>query len=104
MFLDDTEPTTPAPRLSFADPEDFTTLSSQLRQIFFIGDRRTDTVGIIQQFIVPAGATRLFLGFVDAADPIHSRGRPGWCDDNTGSLRATSGSFGGSARRHHNRD
>jgi hypothetical protein len=40
---------------------DYTTLSPQLQQVFFIGDGRTST-GQVQQIVVPAGASRLFLG------------------------------------------
>jgi hypothetical protein len=44
---------------------DFSTLTPQLRQPFFIGDGlRAD--GVTQQrFVVPAGATRLFIGVMD---------------------------------------
>ena len=89
VFLDNTEPADAAPsRLVFSSPENFTTLAPQLRQTFFIGDGRTSAGGVSQQFLVPAGATRLFLGFADAADPIPFRGRPGFYDDNQGSLSA----------------
>jgi RHS repeat-associated protein len=40
---------------------DYLTLSPQLKQVFFIGDGRTSK-NQVQQVIVPAGATRLFLG------------------------------------------
>jgi hypothetical protein len=44
----------------------FTTLSPELQQIFFIGDGLTGTgTGSIQTYVAPAGATRLFLGTVD---------------------------------------
>ena len=43
---------------------DFQTLSPQARQVFFIGDGRRDN-GSVQQFIVPAGATRLVIGTMD---------------------------------------
>jgi hypothetical protein len=46
---------------------DFTSLSPALGQIFFIGDGQTSG-SVLQQFNVPAGATRLFLGFADAVD------------------------------------
>jgi hypothetical protein len=43
-----------------------TTVSPQLNQVFFIGDGRTGTgSGSAQQFVVPAGATRLFLASSD---------------------------------------
>jgi len=88
-FLSDDEPVDPAPtRLSFSEPEDFATLSPLLNQSFFIGDGLTDTGGVTQRFLVPVGATRLFLGFVDAinfGDPVSD---PGFYDDNQGSLTA----------------
>ena len=44
----------------------FLTLNPALKQVFFIGDGRTGNGGgTVQQFIVPAGATRFFLGTVD---------------------------------------
>jgi hypothetical protein len=44
----------------------FPTLSPALKQAFFIGDGRTGTgTGATQTFVVPAGATRLFLGVSD---------------------------------------
>ncbi len=44
----------------------FATLSPGLKQAFFIGDGRTGTgTGAVQTFVVPAGATRLFLGTTD---------------------------------------
>ena len=55
-------------------------------QTFFVGDGLTGTgSGSIQQFIVPTGATRLFLGFADA---IFFNGQAGFYGDNTGSLAA----------------
>ncbi len=53
-------------------------------QVFFVGDGLTGTgSGAIQQFIVPTGATRLFLGFADALD---FNGQAGSYSDNSGSL------------------
>jgi len=44
----------------------FSTLSPELRQPFFIGDGLTGTgTGSVQSFLIPAGATRLFLGTGD---------------------------------------
>ncbi|MEK8049679.1 PEP-CTERM sorting domain-containing protein [Ideonella sp. DXS22W] len=46
---------------------DFTTLAPALQQVFFIGDGLTGTGGgTVQSFRVPVGATRLFLGTMDA--------------------------------------
>jgi hypothetical protein len=55
------------PPLDFSTPEslDYLVLFPQLKQVFFIGDGLT-SLGVTQQVIVPAGATRLFLGTVDA--------------------------------------
>lgn len=45
----------------------FTSLSPELQQAFFIGDGLTgDGTGTTQTFYVPAGATELFLGISDA--------------------------------------
>lgn len=68
VFLSDSQPSStvaPAP-LDFgtAASRDFTTLKPALKQPFFIGDGRTST-GEVQQFVPPAGATRLFLGTMD---------------------------------------
>jgi hypothetical protein len=47
----------------------FTSLSPALYQTFFIGDGLTgDGSGSVQTFVVPAGATQLFLGISDATD------------------------------------
>ena len=43
---------------------DFASLAPQIHQPFFIGDGRTSN-GEVQQFIVPEGATRLFIGTMD---------------------------------------
>ena len=61
---------------------DYTSLSPQLKQVFFIGDGRTSS-GQIQQVVVPAGATRLFLAVMDAAV---------WRDN--GSLQTSFGFYG----------
>jgi Flp pilus assembly protein TadG len=67
VFLDDSVPSgTPPANLDFTTPasREFSTLSPQLKQVFFVGDgRRSD--GTIQQFVVPPGATRLYIGKMD---------------------------------------
>jgi hypothetical protein len=69
VFLGPSVPTVNAapPRLSFAfEPQrDFVTLTPLLQQVFFIGDGRRADGTSIQTFIVPAGATRLYLGTMD---------------------------------------
>jgi hypothetical protein len=68
VFLGTERPdSSPAPAaLDFSTPEslDYLTISPLLQQCFFIGDGRT-SLGVTQQVVVPAGATRLFLGTVD---------------------------------------
>jgi hypothetical protein len=74
VFLDDGVPSaSPAPPgLDFSDGglgTAFGQLCPGLRQPFFIGDGLTGRgTGAPQQFVVPAGATRLFLGTVDGFD------------------------------------
>lgn len=70
VFLDNSLPTaTPAPAdLNFgtAGATSFASLSPALKQAFFIGDGLTGNgTGAVQTFVVPAGATRLFLGTSD---------------------------------------
>ena len=65
----------------------FTNLAPQLYQTFYIGDGLTsDGSGRLQQFIVPAGATRLFLGISDAEN---FNGPPGGYSDNSGAFTAS---------------
>ncbi len=83
VFLDDAQPdSTAAPGgLDFSSSGigiEFTTLSPALKQPFFIGDGTT-TGGQVQEFVVPAGATRLFLGVHDGI---------GWFN-NSGEIDAT---------------
>jgi AAA ATPase domain len=49
------------PRLDFTDRERFDTLAPAMGQTFLIGD------GKGRRFVVPANATRLYVGFADAA-------------------------------------
>ena len=68
VFLSDALPSlSAAPAtldFSTSQSRDFVSLSPQLRQVFFIGDGRNSR-GEIQRFVVPAGATRLYLGIMD---------------------------------------
>jgi hypothetical protein len=74
VFLDDGVPSaSPAPPgLDFSDGglgTAFAQLCPGLKQPFFIGDGLTGRGGgAPQQFVVPPGATRLFLGTVDGFD------------------------------------
>jgi hypothetical protein len=61
--------------------------SPLLNQVFFIGDGLTGTgSGSVQQFVIPAGATRLFLGSSDGAGANY---------DNSGSFSVTVTDSGG---------
>lgn len=67
VFLSDAVPTNPPPnQLAYPDGLAFEVLAPSLHQIFFIGDGLTgNDSGTRQQFVVPEGATRLFLGTTD---------------------------------------
>ena len=75
VFLDESQPdATAAPTgLDFTGNFEFGTLAPALRQPFFIGDGMT-SAGILQAFIVPAGATRLYLGTHDGYDWKNNEG------------------------------
>jgi hypothetical protein len=83
IFLDDRAPNTysQAAALDFSTStsRNFSSLSPQLKQVFFIGDG-LDNNGNLQRFVVPNGATRLYLGIMD---------EKGWWWDNTGELTVT---------------
>lgn len=85
VFLDAAIPTSPAPStLDFGTiGSDFASLSPELGQIFFIGDGQT-SAGVLQEFVAPAGATRMFFGIPDG---FGFDGLPGAYDDNDGSYR-----------------
>jgi len=83
VFLDDGVPLhspPPSPPLTFdtASARDFLVLRPALRQPFYIGSGSTSG-GVAQQFVAPNGATRLFLGVMDAY---------GW-NDNVGGFTVT---------------
>ena len=62
VFLSDSEPVDPPPAKLLADSLTFPAMAPALRQIFPIGDGLVGTAaGDTQLFVVPAGATRLFL-------------------------------------------
>ncbi len=67
VFLDASQPdSSPAPgALNFQTLGlDLLALSPELQQVFFIGDGLT-SASAVQQFEIPSGATRLFLGTMD---------------------------------------
>ena len=82
VFLGPGQPDPSAPSLldfSTAASTDFAGLSPELQQVFFIGDGLQLDGLTSQIFIVPNGATRLFLGTMDGFD---------W-NNNVGSLDVT---------------
>lgn len=86
VFLDDSIPNTgpPPPTLDFTIGlgTDFSSLTPQLGQVFFIGDG-FDSFAAAQSFVAPVGATRLFLGIPDGFGFV---GQPGAYDDNDGAF------------------
>ena len=64
---------------------DFTDLSPEIGQVFFIGDGRTSG-GTLQNFHAPTGATRLYLGYADALNFGFPSSTPGSYWDNSGAL------------------
>jgi Flp pilus assembly protein TadG len=68
MFLDDNQPDqTAAPAaLDFSTQaaRDYTSISPQLKQPFFIGDGK-NSAGTVQKIVVPTGATRFYLCTMD---------------------------------------
>lgn len=81
VFLDNNAPnTTPAP----TDVRDYTNAATrqqefysdiQRKQPFFIGDGKTGTgTGATQKFMVPPGATRLFVGIMDGHEWSNNAG------------------------------
>lgn len=93
VFLSDADPTGGvAPgSINFVGPGgvglDFPSLSPALGQVFYIGDGQTGG-GVMQTFIAPTGATRLFLGIPDGFGFV---GAPGAYDDNDGAYRVRVG-------------
>lgn len=64
---------------------EFTSLSPQIGQVFFVGNGITKD-GYTQQFRVPPTASFLYLGF---ADSYYSGAGPGYYGDNTGQVSIT---------------
>ena len=86
VFLTDAIPSAGPPGtldFSSAASREFTSLTPAIGQIFYIGDGKT-SADVFQQFIAPAGATRLFLAIPDG---FGFAGAPGAYDDNDGSYQ-----------------
>jgi hypothetical protein len=75
----------PPPRLRMDNAPRLTTVRPKLQQVFYVGDGRSER-GDVRTYVVPANATRLYLGFLDAPG---SASTPGYYRDNEGSLRVT---------------
>ncbi|MBX3382001.1 MAG: hypothetical protein KF864_00690 [Phycisphaeraceae bacterium] len=89
VFLGPASPSNPAPsRLNVTNSNNETEFWPLLAQTFFIGDGYNAT-GVPQRFNIPHGATRLYLGFVDAFDFGNPTSYPGHYSDNQGRLQAT---------------
>ena len=81
VFLPDVELLDHAPRrLDFTKRERFRSLAPRIGQTFLVGE------GAGRSYKVPAGATRLYLGF---ADGYLYEGDPGWYGNNDGELSVT---------------
>ncbi len=82
VFLNDNAPnSTAAPAnldFSSSTSRDYTSIAPELKQVFFVGDGRRSN-GEAQQIVIPAGATRVFIGNMDAWQ---------W-NDNSGGYTAT---------------
>lgn len=89
VFLGPASASDPAPpRLDVTNANSAQTSSPLIAQTFFIGDGY-DASNVLQRFNIPNGATRLYLGFVDALDFGFPTSEPGHYGDNWGSLRVT---------------
>lgn len=91
MFGTGTDPFgSPAPSaLTAWDAANPLSLAPQVWQVFYVGDGRAgfnNGSGALLTFTAPANATRLYVGFVDAAG---FNGVSGWYGDNPGAMAAT---------------
>jgi hypothetical protein len=90
VFLGAKPPAKAPPVLDFSDAKTGTTfakLEPVLGQVFFIGDGKPgDPPGDTHDFVIPKGATRLFVGY---ADGFGFQGTPGAYGDNRGGLSVT---------------
>ncbi|MDQ7012269.1 MAG: PEP-CTERM sorting domain-containing protein [Planctomycetota bacterium] len=86
VFLSDEAPQESAPaRLDFNSiGSNFASLSPEIGQTFFVGNGWTDG-GVLQEFVVPTGATRVFFGLADAG---FFTGEPTGYADNEGAFAA----------------
>lgn len=86
VFLTDARPSGKAPpSLDVTRWPSSGTIETKIGQTFLIGDGKNLT------FLVPEGATRLFVGFADSYAFV---GPPGWYGNNSGELQVTLGRSG----------
>ena len=91
VFLDDAEPTDPAPADLDCGNLSYGTLAPALNQVFVIGDGLTGTAsGEPQVIAVPDGATRVFFGISDSSG---GDALPGAYGDNNGSFTVVGEAF-----------
>lgn len=91
MFGSEADPFGNAPPAALPawDAQNPVSQTPALYQVFFVGDGRTGfnaAGGALLTFTAPAGATRLYVGFVDAANFV---GVSAWYDDNPGAVAGT---------------
>ena len=89
VFLTAQSGAAPAPdALDFSGNTGFAQFAPAIGQVFYLGDGLTGNgTGATQLVAVPAGATRVFLGFAEGTTGF--TGTPGGYGDNVGSLSAT---------------
>jgi hypothetical protein len=85
VFLGPSLPAGAPPSMDFNTiTTDFLSIAPLLGHTFFIGDGRT-SLNVMQQFLIPDGATRLYLG---VADGFNFFGPPDFYEDNAGGYTA----------------
>ncbi len=81
----DGQPASPPPTLNVTSANSVESFSPLVGQQFFIGDGHTSAYAL-QKFVVPAGATSLFLGFAENYQFAYPSRPPGYYGDNGGTL------------------
>lgn len=85
VFVGDDEPNGAPERLTYEGIDAIgDRVEPELGQTFYVGDGRLPGSDSLREFVPPAGATRLFLGFVDGA---LYKGDPGFYGNNAGELQ-----------------
>lgn len=81
------QPTIAPPTLNLSNANFSASSSPVLGQQFFVGDGKAGS-GVQQTFVVPTGATRLYLGFAEGLEFRKNR-LPGFYNDNGGVISVT---------------